>query len=166
MLCVSLLLNVWIPPFVKSQQIGSLCSSTSNTPTWNQQMCVDDGGTSSIKPSWCKYANPFSSVPFLFSDNTYPGLPDTSEGILCDGEDGTYQTTLDGKVLFAKNGDINSVKISPRDTCRYISKINTIEFDDLPEGMNRYVVFGLVTGEIVLVNFNNEETMMVGKTSE
>ncbi|KAG2383009.1 hypothetical protein C9374_004976 [Naegleria lovaniensis] len=132
-------------------------------PTWKQRLCRDK--TSTFQPSWCRFQNPFASVPFLFSDGRFPQLPSAESGIVCETSVSGVLSMLNGTII-GSGGDGSHPVISPRDKCKYITKINTLEFDRLPEGENRYVVFGLVSGEIVLVNFNKDKAFLAGKTSD
>ncbi|KAL9658626.1 hypothetical protein ABK040_006162 [Willaertia magna] len=172
--------------------------TTNNLPTFNQTMCnkfLTNSSTTDlfgndywIQPSWCKEINPFATVPFLFSDITFPEWMNAELGTVCESivnngpENGpeTVLTTVfqdNTKPFGRKNNNNSTVKTGPLDKCKYIARISTIElkpisyFNHLTNQTDlfypRYIFFGLVTGQIVSIHFNNNKLLtLLGQTPD
>ena len=137
------------------------------SPTFNQRDLCSSVTEGSFRPSWCSEHNPFAAVPHLFSDNKFPKWLNVEDGAICSTSQPYIFSYINGTLIDRPQSEDPNKYISPRDKCRYISKINTIEFtasDD--KNPQRYVVLGLVSGQIILMNFNSDETYSVGKTDD
>ncbi|EFC41188.1 predicted protein [Naegleria gruberi] len=173
-----------------STLLNRMCSSDDRAPSFNQRDLCSASNNSMITPSWCTRHNPFSSVPYLFSDNNFPSWLNVEDGAICNTANpyvfsfinGTIRYSapyaLDGNAQVLPSSSSSSLSysamISPRDKCRFISKINTIEFSG-EFGFNssttieakRYLVLGLVSGQIILMNFNkDDEIYLLGNTED